>query len=79
MRYGGKYAGLIVGEKQWWRLISPIAVHAGIIHLISNVIIQVNAALNAALNAAEKAHISFASVCSASCIVSSVLHSFHYK
>ena len=28
-------------EKQWWRLISPIAVHAGIIHLLSNVIIQV--------------------------------------
>ena len=41
VRYGGKYAGLIVYEKQWWRLISPIAVHAGIIHLLSNVIIQV--------------------------------------
>jgi membrane associated rhomboid family serine protease len=41
VRYGAKYGGLIVYEKQWWRLISPIAVHAGIIHLISNVLIQV--------------------------------------
>jgi membrane associated rhomboid family serine protease len=40
VRYGAKYAGLIVYERQWWRLISPIAVHAGIIHLISNVVIQ---------------------------------------
>eukprot|EP00596_Hydrurales_sp_CCMP1899_P010425 CAMPEP_0119039022 /NCGR_PEP_ID=MMETSP1177-20130426/8296_1 /TAXON_ID=2985 /ORGANISM="Ochromonas sp, Strain CCMP1899" /LENGTH=324 /DNA_ID=CAMNT_0007002383 /DNA_START=47 /DNA_END=1018 /DNA_ORIENTATION=+ len=40
IRYGGKYAGLIVYENQWWRLISPIAVHAGIIHLIANVVIQ---------------------------------------
>jgi membrane associated rhomboid family serine protease len=41
VRYGAKYAGLIVYKNEWWRLVSPIAVHAGIIHLVSNVIIQV--------------------------------------
>ena len=29
VRYGAKYAGLIVYQKQWWRLISPMALHAG--------------------------------------------------
>ena len=30
VRYGAKYAGLIVYQKQWWRLISPMALHAGV-------------------------------------------------
>jgi membrane associated rhomboid family serine protease len=40
VRYGAKYAGLIVYRNQWWRLVSPIALHAGVIHIVCNVFIQ---------------------------------------
>lgn len=31
--WGGKNSTLIVADGQWWRLITPIMLHAGIIHL----------------------------------------------
>lgn len=40
VRYGAKVAALIKYENEWWRLITPIFLHAGIIHIISNVGIQ---------------------------------------
>jgi rhomboid protease GluP len=39
--YGAKEAALIVYEKEWWRLLSTIMLHAGIYHIIPNVLIQV--------------------------------------
>ena len=41
VRFGAKETALIVDEKQWWRLFSPIMVHAGILHILPNVAIQV--------------------------------------
>ena len=40
VRYGAKYAALIIYRKQWWRLVSPMALHAGVVHLVCNVSIQ---------------------------------------
>eukprot|EP01041_Mallomonas_annulata_P007243 gene7243-14777_t len=40
VKYGGKEAWLIIVKNEWWRLITPIFLHAGIIHIISNVFIQ---------------------------------------
>lgn len=40
VRYGAKVAVLIKYEGEWWRIITPIFLHAGIIHIISNVAIQ---------------------------------------
>ena len=40
VRYGAKVAVLIKYEHEWWRLVSPIFLHAGVIHIISNVGIQ---------------------------------------
>jgi rhomboid protease GluP len=41
VRFGAKEAALIVDEGEWWRLFSPIMVHAGILHILPNVAIQV--------------------------------------
>lgn len=38
--FGAKQGALIVYRKEGWRLIVPIFLHAGVIHLISNVLIQ---------------------------------------
>lgn len=40
VRWGAKDAALIHFRGEWWRLFSPIMLHAGVIHLVSNVIIQ---------------------------------------
>lgn len=40
MKYGAKETWLITVKGQWWRLITPIFLHAGIIHIASNVLIQ---------------------------------------
>ena len=40
VRWGAKDAALIHYRGEWWRLFSPIMLHAGIIHLVSNVFIQ---------------------------------------
>ena len=40
VRYGAKYAALIIYRKQWWRLVSPMALHAGVVHLVCNISIQ---------------------------------------
>jgi membrane associated rhomboid family serine protease len=37
---GGKNAPMIVEDGQWWRLFTPIMLHAGIIHLAGNIAVQ---------------------------------------
>lgn len=39
--FGAKVASLIVYKNQWWRLVSGIMLHAGIVHIITNVAVQV--------------------------------------
>ena len=41
VRFGAKEAGLIVEHHQWWRLVSAVMLHAGLLHILSNVFIQV--------------------------------------
>mmetsp|Transcript_16154 Transcript_16154/g.45254 ORF Transcript_16154/g.45254 Transcript_16154/m.45254 type:complete len:385 (-) Transcript_16154:193-1347(-) len=38
--WGGKNAYNILEEDEWWRLITPILLHAGVIHLLCNVAVQ---------------------------------------
>lgn len=38
--WGGKNSILIVEDGEWWRLITPIFLHAGVIHLFCNVAVQ---------------------------------------
>lgn len=40
VRYGAKEAGLLVYRHEWWRLFTPIFLHAGVVHILSNGIIQ---------------------------------------
>lgn len=40
VRFGAKESALIVDDNQWWRLFSSIMLHAGLLHLIPNVLIQ---------------------------------------
>jgi hypothetical protein len=39
--YGAQQGGFIIYEDQWWRIITAMFVHAGIIHLACNVYVQV--------------------------------------
>lgn len=41
VRWGAKETGLIVIKNEWWRLLSAVMLHAGILHILSNVAIQV--------------------------------------
>lgn len=41
VRFGAKEAGLIVWKNEWWRLLSSIMLHGGILHIIPNGAIQV--------------------------------------
>jgi membrane associated rhomboid family serine protease len=38
--WGGKNAINILDDGEWWRLVTPIMLHAGIIHLLCNVAVQ---------------------------------------
>jgi membrane associated rhomboid family serine protease len=38
--WGGKNAVNILDDGEWWRLLTPIMLHAGIIHLLCNVAVQ---------------------------------------
>ena len=38
--WGGKNSILIVEDGEWWRLMTPILLHAGVIHLVCNVAVQ---------------------------------------
>lgn len=38
--WGGKNAVNILDDGEWWRLITPIMLHAGVIHLLCNVAVQ---------------------------------------
>ena len=38
--WGGKNSVLILEDDEWWRLMSPILLHAGVIHLLCNVAVQ---------------------------------------
>jgi hypothetical protein len=39
--WGGKNAVNIIDDGEWWRLLTPIMLHAGVIHLLCNVAVQV--------------------------------------
>jgi len=41
--WGAKNAVLIVEDGEWWRLFTPIFLHAGLIHLVGNVMVQIDA------------------------------------
>jgi len=40
VKTGAVEAGLVIVRKQWWRLLAAIFLHAGIVHLICNVLVQ---------------------------------------
>jgi membrane associated rhomboid family serine protease len=37
---GAKVTALVVYRGQWWRLLTPLLLHAGLIHLVVNLGIQ---------------------------------------
>jgi len=41
IKLGAKDVPLIVDQNQWWRLLTPIVLHAGIIHVALNVVAQI--------------------------------------
>ena len=43
---GAKNAALIILRNQWWRLLTPLFLHAGIIHLLCNLILQLRVGLH---------------------------------
>jgi membrane associated rhomboid family serine protease len=40
--WGGKNAVNILDDGEWWRLITPIMLHAGVIHLFCNIAVQLD-------------------------------------
>jgi membrane associated rhomboid family serine protease len=38
--WGGKNSVLILEDNEWWRLVTPILLHAGVIHILCNVAVQ---------------------------------------
>lgn len=40
--WGGKNAVDILDEGEWWRLITPIFLHAGVVHLFCNIAVQLD-------------------------------------
>lgn len=38
--WGGKNTVLILEDNEWWRLLTPVLLHAGVIHLLANVAVQ---------------------------------------
>jgi membrane associated rhomboid family serine protease len=40
IKWGAKSTVLILYRNQWWRLFTPIMLHGGVIHLLSNTLIQ---------------------------------------
>lgn len=38
LRFGANYKPLTIGEKQWWRLIGSMFLHAGVLHLVLNMV-----------------------------------------
>ena len=46
VRFGAKETALIVDFNEWWRLATPIFIHAGMFHIIPNVAVQVRIKLS---------------------------------